>query len=92
MEGEARRAKFVCMIALARQGRPIAVVSDFARGVITKEPRGTGGFGYDPVFMFEELGRTYAEFTPEEKNHYSHRGKAFRKLLYVISPATAGIF
>ncbi|MGA7624904.1 MAG: RdgB/HAM1 family non-canonical purine NTP pyrophosphatase [Candidatus Acidiferrales bacterium] len=92
MEGEARRAKFVCIIALARQGHPIAVVSDFARGVITKEPRGTGGFGYDPVFMFEELGRTYAEFTPEEKNHYSHRGKAFRKLLYVISPATAGIF
>lgn len=83
-EGEERRARFVCVIASAVQGRAVAVVSDLARGVITKKPRGTGGFGYDPVFLFEELGHTYAELTPEEKNVYSHRGRAFGRLLYFI--------
>lgn len=83
-EGPQRRARFVCVIAIAVQGRAIAVVSDFALGTITKQPRGAAGFGYDPVFLFEELGRTYAELTPEEKNVYSHRGRAFRKLLYFI--------
>jgi XTP/dITP diphosphohydrolase len=92
LEGEARRAHFVCVIALAKQGRAIAVVSDLARGVITKEPRGSGGFGYDPIFMFDRLGRTYAELSAGEKNHYSHRGKAFGKLLYIISTSTAGTF
>jgi XTP/dITP diphosphohydrolase len=81
-----RRARFVCVTAVARAGRAIAVASDLVRGVITDEPRGTGGFGYDPVFLFEELGRTYAELTPDEKNAYSHRGKAFSKLLYMIAP------
>ncbi len=83
-EGEERRAKFVCVVATAAQGRALAVVSDMAKGVITKEPRGTSGFGYDPVFLFEDLGRTYAELTPEEKNVYSHRGTSFRRLLYFI--------
>src|SRR5271155_1425187 len=84
--GLERRARFVCVTSLARAGRAMAVVSDLAQGVITAEPRGAGGFGYDPVFLFAELGRTYAELTPDEKNAYSHRGKSFRKLLYVISP------
>jgi XTP/dITP diphosphohydrolase len=81
LEGVARRAHFVCVIAIARAGRALAVVSALARGLITRQPRGSQGFGYDPVFFFEELGRTYAETTREEKNLYSHRGKAFRKLL-----------
>jgi XTP/dITP diphosphohydrolase len=84
--GAERRARFVCVTAVARSGRAIAVVSDLAHGVITEEPRGTGGFGYDPIFLFEELGRTYAELTAEQKNVYSHRGKSFRKLLYMIAP------
>jgi|ERR1700733_51951 XTP/dITP diphosphohydrolase len=84
--GAERRARFVCVTAVARSGRAVAVVSDLASGVITEEPRGTGGFGYDPIFLFEELGRTYAELTAEQKNVYSHRGKSFRKLLYVIAP------
>jgi len=84
--GAERRARFVCVTAVAQAGRAIAVVSDLAHGVITEEPRGTGGFGYDPIFLFEELGRTYAELTAEQKNVYSHRGKSFRKLLYVIAP------
>ncbi len=85
-EGLERRARFVCVTAVAQAGRAIAVVSDLATGVITSEPRGAGGFGYDPVFLFEALGRTYAELTRDEKNAYSHRGKSFRKLLYMISP------
>jgi len=84
--GMERCARFVCVTAVAQAGRAVAVVSDLAQGVITAEPRGAGGFGYDPVFLFAELGRTYAELTPNEKNAYSHRGKSFRKLLYVISP------
>jgi XTP/dITP diphosphohydrolase len=90
MEGAERRAHFVCVTSGARAGRAIAVVSDLADGVITAEPRGTAGFGYDPVFLFEELGRTYAELTRDEKNAYSHRGKSFSKLLYVISPGNVG--
>jgi XTP/dITP diphosphohydrolase len=85
-EGFERRALFVCVTSVAQAGRAIAVVSDLVRGVITSEPRGTGGFGYDPVFLFEELGRTYAELTRDEKNAYSHRGKSFSKLLYVMAP------
>ena len=84
--GAERRARFVCVTAVARAGRAIAVVSDLANGVITEEPRGMGGFGYDPAFLFEKLGRTYAELTPDEKNGYSHRGKSFSKLLYMLSP------
>lgn len=83
-ESEERRARFVCATAIAKQGRAIGVVSDLAHGVITKVPRGTTGFGYDPVFLFTKLGRTYAELTPDEKNAYSHRGMAFRRLLYFI--------
>jgi XTP/dITP diphosphohydrolase len=87
--GVERLARFVCVTAVAQAGQAIAVVSDLADGVITSEPRGAGGFGYDPVFLFEELGRTYAELTQDEKNAYSHRGKSFRKLLYMLSPENA---
>jgi XTP/dITP diphosphohydrolase len=83
-QGEERCARFVCVIALAVRARPVAVVSDVARGAITKAPRGTGGFGYDPIFLFGELHRTYAELTPDQKNVYSHRGRAFGRLLYFI--------
>ena len=90
--GEQRRAYFVCVTTLAKQGRPLAVVSDRCDGLIASEPRGTGGFGYDPVFCFESLGQTYAQISPAEKHRYSHRGKAFRKILYVLSPAFAATF
>jgi len=84
-EGEERRARFVCVAAIARRGRVLAVVSDLAEGLILTERRGEHGFGYDPVFYFEELGRTYAEASREEKNRFSHRGKAFRKLLALLN-------
>lgn len=81
-EGDDRHARFVCVIAIAVEGRAVAVASEVARGAIAKQPRGTNGFGYDPIFLFEELGRTYAELTSDQKNVYSHRGRAFRRLLY----------
>jgi XTP/dITP diphosphohydrolase len=80
-KGDERRAKFVCVTAVAKQGRVLAVTSDFAQGVLTEAPRGTNGFGYDPIFLFPDLGQTYAELTNQEKNLYSHRGKAFRSML-----------
>ncbi len=91
-KGQDRRAHFVCVTSLARQGRPLAVVSGRCDGLIASEPRGTGGFGYDPIFYFESLGQTFAELSPAEKHLYSHRGKAFRKILYVLSPAFAATF
>jgi XTP/dITP diphosphohydrolase len=76
-----RRARFVCVLALARQGQILAVFSDAAEGEIADAPRGAAGFGYDPVFRIPALGKTFAEISGESKNVYSHRGKAFRKLL-----------
>jgi XTP/dITP diphosphohydrolase len=86
-EGNARRARFVCVTAIARPGRALAVVSDLAEGLIAMEQRGTNGFGYDPVFFFPQIGRTFAEASSKEKNLYSHRGKAFRKVVrLLVSP------
>jgi len=88
LEGEDRRARFVCVTCLAQSGSALAVLSDSAEGFIMREPKGTDGFGYDPVFFFPQLGRTYAGITPEEKNRYSHRGKAFRKALAFLEGRT----
>lgn len=79
--GMERAAHFVCAIALAELGRMMAVVTARVDGVILEEPRGSGGFGYDPVFYFSAMNKTFAEMLQEEKNQISHRGKAFRKLL-----------
>jgi len=83
--GNERAAYFVCAIALAEKGRAIAVVTDRVDGEILESPRGTGGFGYDSVFYFPALKKTFAELSAEEKNQFSHRGKAFRKLLGALS-------
>lgn len=85
-EGEDRRARFVCVIAIARQRHAAAIVSDTAEGILTTEPRGSDGFGYDPIFLFPQLHRTFAELSQEEKNLHSHRGRAFRKLLALLAP------
>jgi XTP/dITP diphosphohydrolase len=79
--GDDRRARFVCVIALAEHNRVRGIFSDAAEGELLDAPRGQGGFGYDPVFFIPALGKTYAEITREEKNMHSHRGKAFRKAL-----------
>jgi XTP/dITP diphosphohydrolase len=83
--GSERAACFVCAIALAERGRALAIVTDFVDGEILETPRGSGGFGYDPVFYFPALGKTFAEIPAERKNQHSHRGKAFRRLLAALS-------
>ena len=83
-EGQ-RSAHFICAIALAQKGRALAVVTDRVDGEILQSPRGAGGFGYDPIFYFPGLKKTFAELLPEEKNRHSHRGKAFRRLLAALS-------
>lgn len=83
--GRERDAYFVCVVAVAEAGRAVAIVSDRVEGEILESPRGTGGFGYDPVFYFPPLKKTFAELSAEEKNQHSHRGKAFRKLLEGIA-------
>jgi len=57
------------------------VFSDFVEGTLLDAPRGGGGFGYDPLFVYEPLGKTFAEIPREQKNQFSHRGKSFRKLM-----------
>jgi len=79
-----RAAYFVCAIALAERGRAMAIVTDRVDGEILEAPRGSGGFGYDPVFYFPTLEKTFAELPAEEKNQRSHRGKAFRRLLAAL--------
>ena len=79
-----RHAYFVCVLAVARKGQILAVISNRADGTILDSPRGTGGFGYDPIFYFPPLKKSFAELSNTEKNLYSHRGKAFRRLLQVL--------
>jgi XTP/dITP diphosphohydrolase len=79
-----RAAYFVCAIALTERGSAMAIVTDRVNGEILEAPRGSGGFGYDPVFYFPALGKTFAELPAEEKNQHSHRGKAFRRLLTAL--------
>ena len=79
-----RTARFRCVIALAGPARAEKVVEGVAEGVIAEAPRGSGGFGYDPVFLYPPLGRTFAELSDEEKARVSHRGLALaaaRRLL-----------
>jgi XTP/dITP diphosphohydrolase len=84
LAGSQRNAYFVCVIAAVEKGRALAVVSEKVEGAILEAPRGTDGFGYDPVFYFPKLGKSFAELRAEEKSLYSHRGKAFRRLLEVL--------
>jgi XTP/dITP diphosphohydrolase len=78
---EKRRARFVCVLAVARDGETIHTFRGTAEGVILDAPRGEHGFGYDPLFYFPQIGKTFAELSAEEKAQYSHRGEAFRAFL-----------
>ncbi len=77
---EKRGARFVCYIALAFPDGTVKTFFGYAKGRIGHAPRGTTGFGYDPVFIPEGHERTFAEMSGEEKDHLSHRGKALEKL------------
>jgi XTP/dITP diphosphohydrolase len=79
-----RHASFVCAAALALPGGEQRVVEGRLEGMLTRDPRGENGFGYDPVFVPLDESRTTAELSPEEKNAISHRGRAFRDLAPVI--------
>ncbi|MGC1978200.1 MAG: RdgB/HAM1 family non-canonical purine NTP pyrophosphatase [Candidatus Sulfotelmatobacter sp.] len=76
-----RTGRFVCVLAAARDGKTLATFRGTAAGIILDAPRGTNGFGYDPLFYFPEIKKTFAELTPEEKSKHSHRGAAFREFL-----------
>jgi XTP/dITP diphosphohydrolase len=75
---DARSARFRCAVAVAAPHMPTEVFEATCEGRIAREPRGTGGFGYDPIFLYPPLGRTFAELTPDDKNSVSHRGKVLQ--------------
>lgn len=76
-----RTGRFVCVIAAARDGKLLATFRGTAEGIILDCPRGCNGFGYDPLFYFPPIHKTFAELSTEEKAVYSHRGSAFRQFL-----------
>src|SRR6266481_6539534 len=77
---EKRSARFRCVIALAQNGKLLGVFEGFVEGKIVDPPRGSGGFGYDPIFEPKGFDQTFAEMTPESKNQISHRGQAIAAL------------
>lgn len=85
-----RLAQFVCAIVLARPDGTIALEAEgICPGEILQQPEGTRGFGYDPIFYVPEVGKTFAEMSPEQKHHLSHRGRAFailRPQLQLLQP------
>jgi XTP/dITP diphosphohydrolase len=77
---EKRTAAFNCVIAWALPGGESRTFAGELRGIVLEKPAGSGGFGYDPLFMVPEYGRTLAELPLEVKNRISHRGRAFKAL------------
>jgi XTP/dITP diphosphohydrolase len=88
--GARAAAHYVCVIALAQRARILTVTAARVDGIILDEPRGSGGFGYDPYFFYPPLGKTFAELSAEEKFAVSHRGEAFRKLLDYLQHELSG--
>jgi XTP/dITP diphosphohydrolase len=76
---EKRAARFICVIAIAVPGEKTILCQGDCQGVISFEPKGKNGFGYDPIFHFPELNKTMAELTLEQKSQVSHRGKAVKE-------------
>jgi XTP/dITP diphosphohydrolase len=75
-----RAARFVCVLSIAVPAGPALTYEASCSGTILEEARGSNGFGYDPLFYFEPLGKTFAELSMEEKNRVSHRGKVLTEL------------
>jgi XTP/dITP diphosphohydrolase len=81
-----RTGRFVCVLALADPaGKILLTARDTVEGRVVRAPRGSNGFGYDPLFLIDELGKTTAELAPEEKHAISHRGKALRHLRMLMT-------
>ncbi len=83
-----RRARFVCVVALARAGRLMGTFAGTVEGELIEEPRGTAGFGYDPLFFVPSLRRTLAEVDASRKLEVSHRGLALAALFRFLNDAT----
>jgi XTP/dITP diphosphohydrolase len=82
---ERRTGRFVCVLAAARDGETLKTFRGTAEGIILSVPRGDNGFGYDPLFYFPRIQKTFAQLTASEKSEFSHRGSAFRNLLAWIA-------
>ena len=74
-----RTCRFRTVVVLARRGRVLITAEGTVRGRVSLRPHGSGGFGYDPVFFYPPLGKTFAQLLPYEKNHVSHRARALRE-------------
>lgn len=86
-----RRARYRCVLAyLPSPSAPPELFEGDCSGTILEEPRGGGGFGYDSLFLSDELGKTFGEATVEEKDEVSHRGRAFRLLIQRLAASPAG--
>lgn len=85
-----RRARYRCVLALVRApGASAEIFEGSCGGMILDQPRGTGGFGYDPLFFSDDLGKTFGEAGQEEKDAVSHRGRAFQSLIDSLRPPPA---
>lgn len=82
---EERRARYVCVAALVGPDGPPRLFRGEAEGIVVDEPRGSGGFGYDPHVLIPEIDRTFAQLSPAEKHARSHRGHAFRALARALA-------
>jgi XTP/dITP diphosphohydrolase len=82
---ERRTARYVCAVAVAWLGGRELVMTGTCKGVVLREPRGAGGFGYDPLFYIEDEGRTFGEIPAERKHEISHRGRALRAIAQVLA-------
>jgi len=89
VETDKRSAKFVCIMALVWPHGRFELVRGECSGQITTEPYGSGGFGYDPVFLIPRLGRTFAQMSLAEKESLSHRGRALAKLAQRLKKYTS---
>ena len=85
-KNDSRRARFHCLLALARNGEVLGVFEGTAEGEITERPRGSRGFGYDPIFVPKGFQQTFGELGPAEKNQLSHRARALKKLRAFLMP------
>jgi XTP/dITP diphosphohydrolase len=79
-DSQNRKARFECVLSLAVPTGPALTYEASCEGLIARQPVGANGFGYDPIFFYPDLGKSFAELTSEEKNLISHRGKALREL------------
>lgn len=80
LPADKRRARFVCAVTVVKNGTVVFETTGSVDGEIADSPKGTGGFGYDPIFYYPPYGRTLGEVTDDEKRRVAHRGEAFRRL------------